>query len=66
MRLVPANLVWGAAVILVVFVGLAWPLGGLLLLPVLAKPIAAIFGVACRSVHPAADRLEPALRGEGS
>lgn len=51
MRLVPANLAWGAAGILVALIGLAWPLGGVLLLPLLALPTAAIFRIAGRIVR---------------
>lgn len=51
MRLVAANVIWGAGVILVVVVGLVWPVGGLLLLPFLALPTAAIFRVAGRIVR---------------
>jgi hypothetical protein len=60
MRLVPANVVWGAGLIVVVLVGLVWPLGGLLLLPLLALPTAGIFRVAARIVRvaPDADRQD--------
>lgn len=54
LRLVPANVVWGVGAILVVIVGFAWPLGGVVLLPVLALPAAAVFRVAARVV-----RVEP-------
>jgi hypothetical protein len=76
MRLVPANLVWGFALALIVLIGMVSPLLSLTLLPLLALPTAGVFRiaarivvafvalVACRSVYPAADRLEPALRGE--
>jgi hypothetical protein len=46
LRLVPANLVWGAAAVALVLVALAWPLGGALLLPLLAVPAAGVFRVA--------------------
>ena len=51
LRLVPANVVWGATVILVVLVALWWPLGGLLSLPILALPTAGVFAVAARAVR---------------
>jgi hypothetical protein len=55
MRLVTANVVWGAGLIVVVFVGLVWPLGWLLLLPLLALPTAGIFRLAARIVRVAPD-----------
>jgi hypothetical protein len=55
MRLVAANVVWGAGLIVVVLVGLAWPLGGLLLLPLLALPTAGVFRLAARIVRVAPD-----------
>ncbi len=51
----PANVVWGAGLVIVVLVGLVWPLGGLLLLPVLALPTAGIFRLAARIVRGAPD-----------
>lgn len=51
MRLVPANVAWGAGVILIIVIGLAWPLGALLLLPILALPTAAVFRVAATVVR---------------
>jgi uncharacterized membrane protein YesL len=51
MRLVPANVVWGAGMILVVIVALAWPPGGLALLPLIALPTAGIFRLAARIVR---------------
>jgi uncharacterized membrane protein YesL len=51
MRLVPANVAWGAGVILIVVVGLAWPPGALLLLPLLAFPTAGVFRVAAMVVR---------------
>lgn len=51
MRLIPANVVWGAGVVALVIVGFAWPVGGLLLLPLLALPTSAIFRVAARVVR---------------
>lgn len=53
MRLVPANVVWGAGLIVIVLVGLAWPLGGLLLLPLLALPTAGTFRLAASIVRAA-------------
>ena len=55
MRLVPANVVWGAGLVVIVLVGLVWPLGGLLLLPLLALPTAGIFRLAARIVRVAPD-----------
>jgi hypothetical protein len=55
MRLVPANIVWGAGLIAIVLVALVWPLGGLLLLPLLALPTAGIFRLAARIVRVAPD-----------
>jgi hypothetical protein len=55
MRLVPANVVWGVGLIVVVLVGLVWPLGGLLLLPLLALPTAGVFRLAARIVRVAPD-----------
>jgi uncharacterized membrane protein YesL len=55
MRLVPANVVWGAGLIVVVLIGLVWPLGGLMLLPLLALPTAGIFRLAARIVRVAPD-----------
>lgn len=46
MRLVAANVVWGAGAVVIALVGFVWPLGGLLLLPLLALPTAATFRVA--------------------
>lgn len=46
MRLVPANVAWGAGVVLTVLVGLLWPLGALLLLALLALPTAVVFRIA--------------------
>jgi hypothetical protein len=51
MRLVAANVVWGAGTVAIAFVGFVWPLGGLLLLPLLALPTAAIFRVASTVVR---------------
>ena len=55
MRLVPANVVWGAGLVVIVLVGFVWPLGGLLLLPLLALPTAGIFRLAARIVRVAPD-----------
>jgi uncharacterized membrane protein YesL len=49
--LVPANVVWGAGTIALLIIGFAWPIGGLLLLPSLALPTAAIFRIAARIVR---------------
>lgn len=46
MRLVPTNVAWGVGVILIIVIGLAWPLGALLLIPILALPTAVVFRVA--------------------
>lgn len=51
MRLVPANVVWGVGLIVIVLVGLVWPLGGLLLLPLLALPTAGAFRLAAGIVR---------------
>lgn len=59
-RLVAANVVWGAGAVAIAFAGFVWPLGGLLLLPLLALPTAAIFRVAATVVR---ERLDPA-RGD--
>lgn len=51
MRLVPANVVWGAGVVLIVSVGLVWPPGALLLLPLLVLPTAVAFRIAAMVVR---------------
>ncbi len=51
MRLVPANVVWGVGLIGIVLVGIVWPLGGLLLLPLLALPTAGTFRLAAAIVR---------------
>jgi hypothetical protein len=51
MRLVPANVVWGAGVVLIVTVGLVWPPGVLLLLPLLVLPTAVVFRIAATVVR---------------
>jgi hypothetical protein len=51
MRLVPANVAWGAGVVLTVLLGLLWPLGALLLLPLLALPTAVVFRIAALVVR---------------
>jgi hypothetical protein len=51
MRLVPANLAWGAGVVLIVLVGLVWPAGALLLLPLLVVPTAVTFRIAATVVR---------------
>lgn len=55
-RLVPVNVLWGAAAVSIVLLALAWPLGGVLLSPLLALPTAAIFAMAA-----AIARVEPAI-----
>jgi len=51
MRLVPANIVWGFCLALIVLVGLVSPLLSLVLLPLLALPTAAVFRMAARIVR---------------
>lgn len=51
MRLVPVNVAWGAGVVLIVLVGLVWPPGALVLLPLLALPTAAVFRTAALIVR---------------
>jgi hypothetical protein len=51
MRLVPANLVWGFALALIVLVGLVSPLLALALLPLLALPTAGVFRLSARIVR---------------
>jgi uncharacterized membrane protein YesL len=51
MRLVPANVAWGLGAVLLVGIGLVWPVGGLFLLPLLALPTAGVFRVAARIVR---------------
>jgi uncharacterized membrane protein YesL len=51
MRLVPANIAWGAGVVLIVVVGLVWPPGALLLLPLLVLPTAVAFRIAALVVR---------------
>jgi len=58
-RLVPANVVWGAGAFFVLVVGLIWPLGALLLSPLLVFPTARIFRVAALIVR---DDTDPARR----
>lgn len=50
-RLVPVNIVWGGGLVVVVLVALIWPLGALVLAPLLAIPTAGIFRVAARIVR---------------
>lgn len=50
-RLVVANVLWGAAVVGVWLVWLAWPLGALILAPLLAFPTVGIFRLAARIVR---------------
>lgn len=64
MRLVPANLVWGAGVVVILLVGLISPVGALLLAPLLVFPTAWIFHVAARIVRTDGDAsLRTALAG---
>ena len=56
MRLVPANLVWGFALALIVLAGIVSPLLSVALLPLLALPTAGVFRMAARIV-----RGEPGL-----
>jgi hypothetical protein len=51
MRLVPANVVWGAGAIMAVAVIFVWPIGGLVLLAALALPTAGIFRLSARIVR---------------
>jgi hypothetical protein len=51
MRLVPANLVWGFALALIVLIGMVSPLLSLALLPLLALPTAGVFRIAARIVR---------------
>jgi uncharacterized membrane protein YesL len=50
-RLVAANVVWGAAVAGVAMVWLVWPLAGLILTPLLALPTVGVFRLAGRIVR---------------
>jgi uncharacterized membrane protein YesL len=50
-RLVGANVVWGVAAVGLALVWLAWPLGTLILAPLLAFPTVGIFRVAARIVR---------------
>lgn len=52
-RLVPANVGWGAGLVVVVVIGSVWPPGGLLLLPLLALPTAGVFRLAACIVRAA-------------
>jgi hypothetical protein len=51
LRLVAVNVGWGATLVAIVLVALAWPIGGLVLLPVLAVPTAMVFRTAARVVR---------------
>ena len=55
MRLVPANMLWGAGAIVVIVVALVWPVGAFALLPLLAMPTAGVFRLTARIVRGAAD-----------
>jgi hypothetical protein len=50
-RLVAANVLWGAAVAIVALVGFVWPLGGLVLTPLLAIPTVGVFRLAALIVR---------------
>jgi hypothetical protein len=50
-RLVAANVVWGAAVAVVAVVWFVWPLGGLVLTPLLAIPTVGVFRLAALIVR---------------
>lgn len=54
-RLVPLNVLWGAGAVLLLLVGLTWPLVALMLSPLLAFPTAAIFRAAARVVRDGGD-----------
>lgn len=62
LRLVRANLVWGAAVVLVAIVAIGWPLAGLVLMPFLALPTAGVFRTAARIVRADHDPASHDLR----
>ena len=51
MRLVPANVVWGTGVVVLIMVGLVWPPGAVLLLPLLVLPTAVVFRIAALVVR---------------
>jgi hypothetical protein len=51
MRLVPANVVWGGVAVLVVLVGLVWPVGVVLASPLLALAGVVVFRVAAGIVR---------------
>jgi hypothetical protein len=61
-RLVPANLVWGAAFIAAVFVTTVWLLGGLVLLVLLALPTAGIYRLSALTVRAEDVNLSDAFR----
>lgn len=60
LRLVRANLVWAAGLILAVVLALGWPLGGLIVMVLLALPTAGVFRTAANIVRadPVAARHE--------
>ena len=58
-RLVPANVVWGAVLLLAVFLTYTWPLGALLTLVLLALPTAGVYRLATLIV-----RDQPAAFGD--
>lgn len=61
--LVAVNVAWGAMLILTVLVALVWPVGGLVVLPLLAVPAATVARAAARIARAADDdlRLAPLL-----
>ena len=62
LRLVRANLVWGAAVVLVVILAIGWPLFGIVSMPLLALPTAGVFRTAARIVRADHDPTKGDLR----
>ncbi len=56
MPLVSLNLLWGLGLLAIVFAGLAWSPASLVLIPVLAIPVAATFRMAARIVRQDGDR----------
>jgi hypothetical protein len=58
--LVAVNVAWGAGFILIVLVALVWPVGALVLLPLLAVPTASVVRAAARIVRSADDDLRNA------
>jgi hypothetical protein len=58
--LVAVNVAWGAGLVLIVLVALVWPVGGLVLLPLLAVLTAIVGRAAARIVRAADDNLRTA------